>query len=488
MSPALAVIALAFGIVLLLWGGDMLVRGAVIIAKQLSVPALLVGLTVVAFGTSAPELALNVVAATKGNDGLSFGNVVGSNIANVGLILGIAALYKPLYMSSSVVKRELPLMLAATALLYALIVTPIDFGAGLTGIGAGTVTLAGVVEMGEISRLDGVFLLIGFTATVAAILHAGFKNRDVREKFEEEASELAQPDDDRPAGAPLIGLGVRTPGRIVLAFSIVVIVAVAAATVAGLMTPTEAAIAAAATAAATFARLELSSSLVGAVLSVAVGLAALVLGGNLTENGASTIARTLGMTDELIGITVVAVATSLPELATSLQAVRRGNIDIAVGNVVGSNIFNILLVMGATAAVGPVGVPADGWVALIVMGLLSVLLVPMATIRGRSINRFEAATLLLIYVAFMVYAVVTAPTNLERNDAPEPSSSPASTASPDPEPLPKSNTAALAPASSGSGDLIAVAAPRSIPITPGLDAPAPAGETARLETAATVGP
>jgi hypothetical protein len=159
---------------------------------------------------------------------------------------------------------------------------------------------------------------------------------------------------------------------------------------------------------ALFVRVGVKPSVWGAALSVVIGIVALTAGGNLTEAGATRIASGLGMSDELIGLTIVALATSLPELATSVQAVRRGTVDIAVGNVVGSNIFNILLVMGATAVVGDVTVPADGWASLGMMALLSALLVPMSRVRGPWINRLEGLTLLAVYLGFMAWAVSAA--------------------------------------------------------------------------------
>lgn len=414
MSTPLSVIALAAGVTLLIWGGDALVRGAVILAQRLGVSPLVIGLTVVAFGTSAPELALNLIAAFKGNDGLSFGNIVGSNIANIGLILGITAMWKPLYVSSSVVKRELPLMLIATALLLLTVGVPPGVPSLLPGPGAPSV--------GEIGRWEAGLLLAAFLATLGLILRAGLKQRSVREKFEEEAQELASEGvSDEPA-AP-VAVRLRRLGKpAVMAGAVAGLVAPLAVLVTlGLMTAAEAAIAAVLIALGAVVRPVFSGSAAGAALSIVAGLAALIAGGQLTEAGASSIARALGMSDELIGLTVVAIATSLPELATSLAAVRRGTIDIAVGNVVGSNIFNILLVMGATAAVGPVTIPADGWTSLGTMALLSLILLPMATIRSRYITRLEGVALLGLYAVFMAWTTYAA---LDQRGAPSRETSP----------------------------------------------------------------
>lgn len=397
MTLPLAIIALVAGVALLIWGGDTLVRGAVFLANKLGVPPLLVGLTVVAFGTSAPELALNLIAAFKGNDGLSFGNIVGSNIANIGLILGITALFKPLYVSSSVVKRELPIMLIATLALLVCV-----------GVPAGMPPLMPAPEAppaGQISQLNGIALLVLFVLAIAFILRAGLKQRDVREKFEEEAQSIAEePDDER---TPLVAVTFWKPSnkRIPLAAAIALVLALTACVAFDIVSATDAGIAIAAFAIVGFLRLSLAPSTAGSVVSVALGVVALAIGGNFTETGATTIARSLGMTDQLIGLTVVAIATSLPELATSLQAVRRGTVDIAVGNVVGSNIFNILLVMGATATVDDVAVPADGWSSLAVMTALSLILIPMSRFRNKRITRAEGATLLTVYVAFMAWSV-----------------------------------------------------------------------------------
>lgn len=310
---------LAGGIVLLIFGGDLLVRGAVALADRLGVPALLVGLTVVAFGTSAPELALNMVAASKGNSALSFGNIVGSNIANIGLILGLSAIIAPLVVNASVIKRELPIMVLATLL------------------------TAGLMMRGELglTRIDGVILLVGFLATMVLLFKAGRSSEG--DTLSDEAKELAKQGHKSVGLASLLCLG---------------------------------------------------------------GLGGLVGGGYLAEMGAVGVAKGLGWSDDLIGLTVVAVATSLPELVTSITAVRRGQVDIAVGNVVGSNIFNLLLVMGATALIAPVPVPDGGMVALAAMVALSLVLIPMTRSANQTISRVEGMLLVVAYFGYMAYAVM----------------------------------------------------------------------------------
>lgn len=333
---ALSVLMLIGGIAALIAGGEAVVRGAVVVARQIGVPPLVVGLTLVAFGTSAPELGLNLVAAFNGNSGLSFGNVVGSNMANIGLVLGIAALISPLVIDASIIKRELPLMLLVSVVAALLCVVPQTDAA----------------STGELGRFDAIGLLILFCVVLGVIVKAGGLDADT-----EAFSETAEAQASARAGRR----------RSVLIAS-------------GLMV---------------------------------FGLLLLVGGGWLAERGAVDIARSLGWSDDLIGLTVVAVATSLPELVTSIVAVRKGEVDIAVGNVVGSNIFNIALVLPATALVTPVPAPEGGMLALVVMLVLSVLLLPMARIGPKGgggaalVSRVEALVLLGIYAGYLTWRVVS---------------------------------------------------------------------------------
>ncbi|MEM1165903.1 MAG: calcium/sodium antiporter [Planctomycetota bacterium] len=322
------------GAALLIGGGELLVRGAVRLAKLLGVSALVIGLTVVAFGTSAPELSLNVIAALNGNAGISFGNIIGSNIANVGLILGLAALVAPLAVHPGVVRREMPFMLMATAATAALAFLPVPLGAPFDDTGS------------MLGRVDGGVLLLGFVVFNVIVLRIARQDRALAEQFASEADELDGSDGGSPVAA-------------------------------------------------------------GAMFIV--GLAVLLVGGWLAERGAVATATSLGVSQEVVGLTVVAVATSLPELVTSLIAIRKGEVDIAVGNVVGSNIFNLLLVLGATAALAPLPLPAEGgWIAIAVMGGLSLALWPMTWTGGRTLSRFEGLALLTVYGAYTAWLVIEA--------------------------------------------------------------------------------
>jgi cation:H+ antiporter len=313
---------LAVGVVMLIVGGDLLVRGAVAIATRLGISPLIIGLTVVAFGTSAPELALNVSAALNGNTDLSFGNIIGSNIANIGLILGLSCLVRPMLVHSALLKREIPVMLIASgvAILLALVPPAASAAPGF-------------------ARLDGAIFLVGFVVFLELMRRAARRG---------EADLLVEePQENLPAA--WIGFGLAIGGLLLLA-----------------------------------------------------------LGGNFAERGAVGVARAVGLSDAVIGLTVVAIATSLPELATSIMAARRNQIDIAVGNVVGSNIFNLLLVLGTTAAIAPTPLPDGGVRSLIVMMALAVLLVPLSKTHKGTISRAEGALLLIIYVGGLTYEVVAA--------------------------------------------------------------------------------
>jgi cation:H+ antiporter len=317
------VLLFALGVALLLGGGEALVRGAVALAARLGVPAFVIGLSVVAFGTSAPELALNVAAAVRGNSALSFGNIVGSNIANIGLILGFTALLRPMRVHSSIVRRELPLMLLVTAVF----------------IGMFIIRPGGEDSVRTLTRFEGAGLLVGFAMFCTLLVVSA-----------------RRPDGD---AAELIQEGAATAEKA--------------------------------------AHMPLARA-IGLTL---LGLAGLVGGGRLAESGAVGVAEKLGMSSELIGLTIVAVATSLPELAASTMAALRGHSDLAVGNIVGSNLFNILLVMGVTACISPVDLPAEGALSLGALALLSVLLIPISRTMNQTVSRVEGSVLLLLYAGYI---------------------------------------------------------------------------------------
>ncbi len=327
MPPVvLDIFLLAAGIALLWFGGNMLVGGSVTIAFRLGISPLVVGLTVVAFGTSAPELAFNVIASASDKDSLVFGNIVGSNICNIGLILGLAALFKPLIVHSDLVRREIPVMIAAT-LLMALLA---HFGPAVDEAGS-----AGY------SRIEGAILLGLMLLHLLATLWFALRTRPEMDDLSQEVRDANREDMARPLGkAVLLTLG---------------------------------------------------------------GLALLVGGGQLGSLGAVGVARALRIPEEVIGLTIVAVGTSLPELAASIIATRRGQIDVAVGNIVGSNIFNILFIFGLSSAIAPVTLPERAWASLGVMCLFALMLLVMSRSRGSRLSRAEGIILLAAYAGYLAY-------------------------------------------------------------------------------------
>ena len=315
-------VLLVIGIGLLIAGGDLLVRGASAMAGILGISPLIIGLTIVAFGTSSPELAVNVVAALKGSTDLSFGNIIGSNIANIGLILGIAALIKPIKVRSAVIVREIPMMLLATG---AALVMGFDY------------VLRSEPDMFD--RSDALLLLLFFCVFMFYNIADVLRNRR-SDPYLDESSETARVKETRGLWIPL-------------------------------------------------------------VMTIS-GLVLLALAGRLTVNSAAGVARALHVSEAFIGLFIVAVGTSLPELATTIIAAARSQSDLAIGNVVGSNIFNLLFIMGITAWVRPIPLPSQGFLDLLFAGALSLLLLPIAASSRLTITRAEGITLLVLYAAFII--------------------------------------------------------------------------------------
>ena len=310
LMPDLAV--LISGIVVLYFGAEWLVRGASRLASSLGVSPIVIGLTVVSLGTSAPELVVCLVAALQGNPGLAIGNVMGSNLANIGLILGLTSLIHPLEVKHRVVWREMPVMLLITFAIY-----PIAFDRVL-------------------SRMDGFMLLLVLLAYLVWVFRSGHS---------EEIKSSHGPGDS-------------------------------------------------------MATSEGAASLLNFkdIRQVAVGSAFLVLGGYCIVEGAVEVASALGISEVIIGLTVVAIGTSLPELATSLVAAMRQEVDIAVGNIIGSNIFNLTAIFGTTAIVRPIMIPETVLSReLAGVVLMSLLLLPILR-NGWQIKRWEGALLLTAYI------------------------------------------------------------------------------------------
>ena len=297
------ILILAAGFVLLVKGADWFVDGASAIAEKLRIPPLIIGLTIVAMGTSAPE-AVSISAALKGNADITIGNIVGSNILNILIILGLSAAIAPLAVEQSTIRRDMPFLLGISLLL---IVQGWD---------------------GSITRFDGLIMMILFTAYLIFLL--------VRAR--------RQPQQDS------INAGQRSLWQIPL---------------------------------------------------TAIGLTAIVIGSNLAVDAACTIARLLGISERLIGLTIVALGTSLPELFTSVIAARKGNADIAIGNIVGSNVFNILFVVGLSAVIVPVPFAAAFRFDSVVSIAAAVFLL-ICCARSSSLKRWHGIFMLAGYLAYFM--------------------------------------------------------------------------------------
>jgi cation:H+ antiporter len=303
------------GMALLFGGGELLVRGAVGLARRFGVSELVIGLTIVGFATSTPELLVSVQAALKGNPEIAIGNVVGSNIANVLLIGGFTALFAARLSLDDTIRRELLVMLGASALVFA------------------------AAAFGSIPRAAGLGLVL------LLALYLGLHYRAARQAHRDATSGIG--DDDR-----------------------------------------------------------LSEPLWRSILALTSGLAMLVLGADWLVDGASSIAAALGVSNAVIGLTVVAVGTSLPELATSIVAAWRGRSEVAVGNVVGSNIFNVLGILGATAMIEPLAIaPRFLWLDLPLMIAFSVLF-SLAILVRNGFGRLSGTMMLAAYTAYTVFLFV----------------------------------------------------------------------------------
>ncbi|HMN97736.1 MAG TPA: sodium:calcium antiporter [Phycisphaerales bacterium] len=309
----LAPLLLLGGLLLLVFGGRLLIDGAVGIAARMRVPPLIVGLTVVAWGTSAPELAFNAIAASQGRGALVFGNVVGANICNLALILGIAALMRPIAVASRLLRFEMPVVavLQSTLLVVALV--------RLGGGGGGSFT-----------RIDGAALLLAFLA-VSVVTTLSVKRGGA----------------DEAVAPPPHGAAPRDAAKTIS------------------------------------------------------GLVLLGLGGALAAEGAVGTARLLGVPESVVGLTIVAIGTTLPELVTGIIAVRRGQVGLLVGNIVGSCIFNVGAILGLCTLLWSVPIPEGGVGALAVLTVLGVLLLPMSVTHDRRIARVEGVLLLLVYGVFL---------------------------------------------------------------------------------------
>lgn len=305
----MAYILLIVGFILLIKGADFFVDGASSVARLLKIPSIIIGLTLVSLGTSAPEAAVSITAGFSGNNDISLGNVIGSNLFNLLVVIGCAAIIVPVISPKDILNRDLWWNVGTAALLLLLCMD------------------------GKISRLEGALLLLGIIVYLVVIVRSAMKNR-----VEEET-------DEKQLSIPM------------------------------------------------------------SAAFIICGLAAIVVGGQVVVNNASIIARSLGMTDTLVGLTIVAIGTSLPELVTSIVAAKKGDSGIALGNAVGSCIFNILFILGLTTVLSPIKVDRDLFVDMVVLIITGLFIILFAKTNERT-SRLEGLVCVLGYIAYSVYIIM----------------------------------------------------------------------------------
>lgn len=310
---------LVIGFVLLIKGADFFVEGSSSVAKKFNVPSLIIGMTIVAMGTSLPELAVSVTASITGNNTLAVSNVSGSNIFNLMVVCGACALFAPLTIEKNTLMKEFPFSIVCAGLLVVL---------GFIGM--------------KLGRVDGIILLVIFVAYLFWMIYSAKKARSEGDKFETEEEEMAEEIKILPMWKCL--------------------------------------------------------------LYIVGGMIAIKFGGDFVVNGASSIAAGFGLSQTLIGLTIVALGTSLPELVTSIVAARKNEVDMAVGNAVGSNIFNILMVLGISSAISPVALIRENIIDIVLLMVFSVMVWIFAGTR-KKIERKEGIIMVVVYLVYCAYII-----------------------------------------------------------------------------------
>lgn len=321
-------ILLVVGFILLIKGADIFVSGASAISKKMGIPSVIVGLTIVSLGTSAPELAVSIISSIKGNNEIAVGNVIGSNLFNTLMVLGVTTIIMALTIKKSLVKRDFTISIAVTTLLLFLTFNGFIFG-----------------KDNYISRLDGIVLLIGCISYITYLIWSVKKSNKLSE---EKSDEIA---------------------------------------VEGII----------------------EISIPKSLFKLVIGVAGIVIGGQVVVDSASAIATSLGMSDKLVGLTIVAIGTSLPELVTSAVAAIKGEEDIALGNILGSNIFNILLIIGASSAISPILVSSNlifDFVFLIAVTILIAIMIFASKKEEKVFGKKEGIILVVLYIIYMIYIIM----------------------------------------------------------------------------------
>ena len=322
---AAVILLLAVGFAFLVKGADFFVEGSSSIAKKLKVPPIIIGLTIVAMGTSLPETAVSVTASLVQNNELAVSNVVGSNIFNLMFVIGVCSILTPIMVQKATVVRDIPLSLGCALVLLVLGISGLGDKAGMT-----------------LGHADGVIFLIVFAGYIFTMVRSAMKARAAGQKVEIEGVEECDNMKELSYGK--------------------------------------------------------------SILFLIVGAAAIAFGGDLTVDTASRIAIELGMSQTLVGLTIVSIGTSLPELVTSVVAARKNEVDMAVGNAVGSNIFNILMVLGISSAISPVALIRENIIDIVLLMVFSVMVWIFAGTR-KKIERKEGIIIVVVYLVYCAYII-----------------------------------------------------------------------------------
>lgn len=325
MEILLQIVLLLVGFFMLIKGADVFVDGSAAVAQKFKVPGVIIGLTIVAMGTSAPELAVSTSAAISGSNAIAVSNVLGSNLFNLLMVLGICAVLSPISVESGIMKRDFPFSIIITVILALFISFGILFGGQ-------EIPSDFTAAVGNLQRWKGLTLLALFVVYIIITVYVALKNRQEGEAIE--AMPVWQ-----------------------------------------------------------------------ALLFIAIGIAAIIIGGQLVVNSAKAIALFCGMSETLVGLTIVAIGTSLPELVTSIVAARKGQNGMAVGNVVGSNIFNLLLILGVSSSIHPIAVSMESLIDIVLLIVISIICFIFSK-TDKKINRTEGIVMVLIYCAYTAYAII----------------------------------------------------------------------------------
>ena len=322
---ALVLIFLVMGFVLLIKGADFFVEGSSSVAKRLHVPSIIIGLTIVAMGTSLPETAVSVSASLAGNNELAVSNVVGSNIFNLMVVIGVCAMIATVNVAEETIKRDIPISLVC----------------------AGFLLLLGIVGLGDkegmiLGYFDGIIFLCAFAVYIFHLIKTALKASKEGRKVEIEGG---SDEDIKLISVPM------------------------------------------------------------SILFIVGGAIAIAIGGDMTVDAASRIAGDLGMSQTLIGLTIVSIGTSLPELVTSIVAARKNEVDMALGNAIGSNVFNIFMVLGVASAISPISIVAENIIDLCVLVVFTVCVWIFAGTK-RKIGRMEGSCMVALYASYVVYIII----------------------------------------------------------------------------------